>query len=287
MYIPPKIDDIILHLRTQGILHSDPIEVHEKKGTTEGRVYLLTENEETKYVLKLDHSQEIMLAVNFLSTYGHTALMPRLLYSDKANTFIVYNFIPGTTHYNRGPKINWMTLLVKELLNHYEALQGPSQWGRVDSPCRTWREFNRRSLAFAREMVGESLPLEDHDQLTRLFEYHLQDESLYKPYLLHGDTGVHNFVFDEHAIAGVIDPSPMYGPVLYDFTYAFCSSPDDLNLETLLEAFAALITEPIEQEILINEVVFQLYCRIAICKQHHPDDLAAYLEAWQYWKTLN
>ena len=59
-------------------------------------------------------------------------------------------------------------------------------------------------------------------------------------YFLHGDTGVHNFVFRQNQLVGVIDPDPMAGPVIYDFTYAFCSSPDDLDMETLLDSFALL-----------------------------------------------
>ncbi|WP_282942628.1 hypothetical protein [Paenibacillus sp. RC67] len=104
-------------------------------------------------------------------------------------------------------------------------------------------------------------------------------------YLLHGDTGIHNFVFNEHSLVGVIDPSPMIGPVLYDFTYAFCSSPDDLDQETLFSTFSFLNHEPLERSSLIEEVLFQLYCRIGICIQHHPHDLQSYLKAWDYWKT--
>ncbi|WP_339252259.1 hypothetical protein NSQ43_00915 [Sporosarcina sp. FSL W8-0480] len=35
---------------------------------------------------------------------------------------------------------------------------------------------------------------------------------------------------------------------------------------------------------LIEEVVFQLYTRIGICKKAHPHDLEEYLKAWVYWK---
>jgi Ser/Thr protein kinase RdoA (MazF antagonist) len=63
-------------------------------------------------------------------------------------------------------------------------------------------------------------------------------------FLLHGDCGVHNFVFDQNTIVGVIDPSPIVGPVLYDFLYAFCSSPDNLNLETLIPTFTLLNHDP-------------------------------------------
>lgn len=78
----------------------------------------------------------------------------------------------------------------------------------------------------------------------------------------------------------------MVGPVLYDFIYAFYSSPDDLNLETLFAAFEFLNHEPIDNVRLIEEVVLQLYCRIGISAKVHPHDLQDYLKAWDYWKAL-
>ncbi|WP_342436124.1 hypothetical protein NSS79_21785 [Paenibacillus sp. FSL L8-0436] len=84
---------------------------------------------------------------------------------------------------------------------------------------------------------------------------------------------------------GVIDPSPMVGPLIYDFTYAFCSSPDDLNKVTLFKAFDQLKQEAIGHSRLIEEAVFQLYCRIGICARVHPHDLKDYLTAWEHWRT--
>ncbi|WJH35443.1 hypothetical protein N6H14_05245 [Paenibacillus sp. CC-CFT747] len=103
--------------------------------------------------------------------------------------------------------------------------------------------------------------------------------------MLHGDCGVHNFVFQAEALAGVIDPCPAAGPVLYDFLYAFCSSPDDLSRETLLAAAAELEQEKPEETELVEQMMIQLYCRIGTCLRHHPQDLPLYLEAWIYWKA--
>ena len=103
-----------------------------------------------------------------------------------------------------------------------------------------------------------------------------------RKHFLHGDTGIHNFVFRNEILRGVIDPSPIVGPVLYDFTYAFCSSPDDLETETLFEAFSHLNNVDIENSRLIMEVIVQMYTRIGVCAKVHPQDLEEYLVAWQY-----
>jgi hypothetical protein len=146
--------------------------------------------------------------------------------------------------------------------------------------------YNFPGMQDTRADVDKILSDEDYYKVKAIFVRIAADEGKLTKYLLHGDTGVHNFVFHEEELKGVIDPSPMVGPMLYDFTYAFCSSPDDLNLETLLAAFALLHHEPIERTKLIAEVIFQLYCRIGICIRVHPHDLEDYLKAWDYWKVL-
>jgi hypothetical protein len=192
----------------------------------------------------------------------------------------------GTTHYNRGLKVEWLTILVQELFNHYEKYLQTDKWGRLERPVQSWNEWNYRSLEDTKHNWGSLLSTEDYDSVKAIVENMAKNEKHEARFILHGDTGVHNFVFLEHTLCGVIDPSPMIGPMLYDFTYAFCSSPDDLNLETLMASFSILNHEPVETSRLIEEVIFQLYCRIGICIQVHPHDLEDYLEAWEYWKSL-
>ncbi|TDF92995.1 phosphotransferase [Paenibacillus piri] len=280
------ISSIINNLRKKGIIDNIDMATNNKTGSTEGLVYTLSTHNEAKYVLKIDHPQQISLAEHFLSTYRHISLLPKKLYTDPEKAFILYSYITGTTHKDRGLKINWLTILIKELFNHYEESPQNDKWGRLQRPIQTWSEWNYRSLEDTRNNWGNLLPVEDYDRVRSIVENISKSAELESRYLLHGDTGVHNFVFHELSLVGVIDPAPMIGPLLYDFTYAFCSSPDDLNLETLMGTFTLLKHEPIERSRLIEEVIFQLYCRIGICIQFHPHDLEDYLKAWEYWKSL-
>lgn len=103
-------------------------------------------------------------------------------------------------------------------------------------------------------------------------------------YLLHGDCGVHNFVFAENGtLTGIIDPDPVVGEPLYDLIYAFCSSPDMLTVDTILPAVEKLEPEMTGSYELNTEVLQGLYFRIATCIRHHPGDLEKYVEAWAYW----
>lgn len=283
-----KNDNILMCLQNHTDINLSELEISKmKSGTTDGLVYTFSENGLPKYVLKLDHPQQIIHVDQFLYTYQHVQLLPKLIYTDTGKGFIVYEHINGTTHYNRGSKINWMTLLVSELFNHYVNYDLNGSWGRVGGiEHQTWHDFNMCSLESTRVNIGDLLPEEDYFKVKSIVERIANDERQELKYLLHGDTGVHNFVFKDNRLAGIIDPSPIVGPIIYDFTYAFCSSPDDLDVETLLSAFSLLKRVPIGKMRLIEEVICQLYTRIGVCVKVHPHDLEDYLKAWDYWRRL-
>ncbi|MHA6534229.1 phosphotransferase [Paenibacillus sp. BAC0078] len=276
-----QISEIIDTLIQKGIIEGSCEVAGKLYGSTDGQVYRLAVSGEVKYVLKVDHPQSVSAAVDLHRAYAGSTLLAKLLYADPANTYMVYSYIEGTTHVQRGSKIKWLTLLVHHLLNHYEITQA-EQWGGAGRLHDSWASFNSLSLEIARSSVGDLLPLEDYRKVKLLGE---QISSCEDKYLLHGDTGVHNLVFREQELAGVIDPSPMAGPLIYDFTYAFCSSPDDLNLETLFTAYDQLKHKTVDRSRLIHEVIFQLYCRIGICARVHPQDLEDYLLAWENWRV--
>jgi Phosphotransferase enzyme family len=286
MAVKLEIANIIKNLQDKGVLNLNEQDIKTIKGTTDGLVYTVSENSTPKYVLKFDNSQQIDFVEQFLRSYLDVSLLPKVLYTGPEKNFIVYSFIPGTTHYNRGSKINWMSTLVKELLNHYKKYDQTVEWGRLGIPRRSWYEFNAVSVDEAYKNIGDLLPIEDYFKVKSCVERIGDDEHREQKYLLHGDTGVHNFVYTNSVLTGIIDPSPIIGPVIYDFTYAFCSSPDDLNSETLLKSYSLLEHVSIEQSRLIEEVVVQLYTRIGICVKVHPYDLADYLGAWEYWRAL-
>ncbi|GGG61299.1 phosphotransferase [Paenibacillus radicis (ex Gao et al. 2016)] len=256
------------------------------KGTTDGLVFLLEDINQARYILKFDDPESMGLVSSFLTTYEDASLLPRLLYADDGNHYMLYTFQEGTTHVNRGTKKAWLSLLVKEQLNKYEPYTGDEQWGRFQWPRESWLEFNEISYEQCKANIADVLPEEDHRFVKELIPKLYGNAQLDERYLLHGDTGIHNFVFRDNRLVGVIDPSPMAGPILYDFCYAFCSSSDDINEDTLFTAHALLERGGVEHAQLVEEVAFQLYCRIGICLRHHPDDLPGYLTAWSDWKKV-
>ena len=281
------IDKIINTLKCQGIIKEKNLKYTEiKSGTTNGIIYSLFSDEKPLYVLKKDRPEIITTTNDFLDTYRNVNLLPDVLYTDENNEFIVYSYILGDTHVNRGSKLEWMTIIVEELFNHYKIADKSLSRGRTSGINRDlWADFNLESFEYAKANIGDLFLSEEHRQVellvNKLNTYEYQAEKYY----LHGDAGVHNFVFHDNKLNGIIDPSPLIGPKIYDFTYAFCSSPDDLDIETLFSSFKLFNHDnSIDNSLLIEEVLFQLYTRIGICKKVHPHDLDDYLKAWKEWK---
>ncbi|KPB06277.1 hypothetical protein [Bacillus sp. CHD6a] len=280
-------DKIIDVLESKGLLRNAEIELKRmNSGTTSGILYTLILDKNPVYVIKMDDPKIISSTKDFLRAYKEISVIPDVIYADENDNYIVYTYIPGETHHNRGSKLEWMTILIQELFTKYNKINNDSSWGRVNGIHRsTWTDFNNISFQLAHESIGNHLPYEDHSRVKELVEklrdYHNQEDKYY----LHGDTGIHNFVYHSNKLVGVIDPSPLIGPRIYDFTYAFCSSPDSLDFETLQPLFNLWKGNlPFTEKRLIDEVIFQLYTRIGVCIKVHPQDFSSYIQAWSEWR---
>ncbi|MEH7886594.1 hypothetical protein V7654_20015 [Bacillus sp. JJ1609] len=283
-----KINEIIDILNNKSMIKNNGLEFKAlKSGTTNGVLYTLYVENTPTYVVKIDHPSIINSTKDFLFAYQDVLLLPNVFYNDDKKGFIVYSYVSGETHFNRGSKLKWMAHLIQELFNQYQKVDQEIPWGRINGTKRKyWSEFNQISLESAKENIGDFLPSEDHRRVAfvvnALSKYHNQEEKYY----LHGDTGVHNFVYSANELKGVIDPSPLIGPRIYDFTYAFCSSPDSLDISTLMTSFSLWNgNSSLSKERLLDEVLFQLYTRIGVCIKVHPHDLNEYMEAWREWRV--
>lgn len=69
MAVKLDVENIIKNLQAKGVITLNEQDINMMKGTTDGLVYTLAENNIPKYVLKLDHPQEIAFVEKFLHTY--------------------------------------------------------------------------------------------------------------------------------------------------------------------------------------------------------------------------
>ncbi|WP_223700111.1 hypothetical protein [Sutcliffiella deserti] len=133
-----KADKIIDVLESEGFLMNANIELKRmNSGTTSGLLYTLLLDKKPAYVIKIDDSKIISSTKDFLLAYKEISVIPDVIYADEKDNYIAYTFIPGETHNNRGSKLEWMTILIRELFTKYNKINNDTSWGRVNGIHRS------------------------------------------------------------------------------------------------------------------------------------------------------
>ncbi|MDT3496287.1 aminoglycoside phosphotransferase family protein [Bacillus toyonensis] len=247
-------------------------------GGTTSTIYLLDE----QYVVKLNESDVIREEAYFLQFYKKNDAFPKLLYKDPLSRYIVYSFLEGTTSCKSDHKRSILCRLVKDVSNKYEKVPKVSGLGWKDSPVQSWNEFLTVNVMEAHENVRSYISDEECRLVFKLANSPNRGAGIDEPFLLHGDFGFHNFIFQENRLQGVIDPLPVLGDPIYDLIYAFCSTSEDLTKEAIDYVMKQSVFHR-EARNLYEEIVIGLFLRIDTCLRHHPKDLEDYLAAWRYW----
>ncbi len=215
----------------------------------------------------------------FFLFYEGNTLFSKLLYNEPFHKYIVYSFLEGSTSCEQGDKRSTLRTLVKEVINKYERVSDVDGWGWKENPVQSWNEFLTTNVMETHENVKRYISEEEYRTVLKLAN---RDAGVEQPFLLHGDLGFHNFIFQENKLHGVIDPLPVLGDPIYDLIYAFCSTPEDLTKETIDYVMKQCVFHKKDRD-LYEEIVIGLYLRIDTCLRHHPKDLEGYLAAWRYW----
>ncbi len=235
------------------------------------------------FVVKSNKPERIAAETRFYQIYQEVPSFPNIKYVDPEYRYFIYDFIPGGTTYNRKMKQELMSDLSTNMIQYYvqpESLDGYEfKW--IEDPKRVASDIN-----YSQSIIGFHLNEEDHVLVTDIHMHRRERISPKGLYVLHGDFGVHNFLFENGKLSGIIDPIPRLGRRLYDVLYAFCSSPDGLHFPILLNAVEQMDIGPIDRHELIEDMIMALYFRIATCLLHHPEDLTWYQCAWNEWKQL-
>lgn len=272
------ISIIAAQLVKENVISIYPNSIKALNGGTTSTVYLL----DGKYVVKLNEAEVIREEAYFLKFYKGNDSFPKLLYKDFFNRYIVYSCLEGTTSCKPGYKRDVLCKLVKEVINKYEIIPKANVWGWKESPVQSWNEFLTTNVMEAYENVRRYISEEEYRTVLKLANSPSRKAGINQPFLLHGDLGFHNFIFQGNKLHGVIDPLPVLGAPIYDLIYAFCSTPEDVKKETINYAMKQCIFY-IKNRDLYEEIVIGLYLRIDTCLRHHPKDLEDYLVAWRYW----
>ncbi|WP_226036598.1 phosphotransferase [Aquibacillus saliphilus] len=278
---------IISELILENKIPLNTTQYKELSGGTVSELYLLNSSDDTSYVVKLNEPQVIESEAYFLEFYKDVELLPNMLFVEQSYKYFVYGFMAGSTNYPINNKKEMLQALVEGLINNYKCVPTNTGWGWADDLSDSWDSFLLNEIIEANTFLTSHLEKDEYNFILDLFNKTHRENRDIQPYLLHGDCGVHNFIFRHGKLTGVIDPTPVIGDPRYDLIYAFCSSPDDLTKETIDSAVSHLrINGAKINSIVYEDVVIGLYLRLATCIKHHPNDFNRYLKAWFYWKDI-
>lgn len=281
-----KIEIALAELISKGILSGDTKwQASKLQGGTVSELNLLENTEGDRIIVKGNNSALVDTEGEFLKLYADLDLVPNILYIEKNRKYLVYNFIEGETNPGEIDKKQMLKSLVEGLINHYKITKTYEGWGWADDLSHSWMHFLEARVNESTQLLANYLSEVDFKLVQNLVQN--QSELYVEPYFLHGDCGVHNFIYKEGELTGVIDAAPVIGHPLYDLIYAFCSTAEDLSKETIDYGFSFMdIKNQNSADTLYHQVVIGLYCRLATCLKHHPQDWPNYKEAWDYWRAI-
>jgi len=282
-----QIESVINDLSNMNSINKKEIKYTQLTGGTSSSIYLLNIKNESKYIVKFNDPRVLESEVYFLNYYNKLDILPNLLFAEKTFKYIVYPFIPGSTNYVKKNKKELLISLVEKLINNYEPTSNAPGWGWADELSNSWSDFLMSRMTESFKILDSYLEKPDHTLIFSIINNSDLMTFQGEPFLLHGDCGIHNFIFNKGKLSGFIDPTPVFGDPLYDLIYAFCSSPNNLTKETISTAVNHLkFLLNNDSHIIYKNVLVGLYFRLATCIRYHPNDLDEYLIAWNYWTNL-
>lgn len=276
-----QIQEIITQLHQRGIMDHHIDDWIQLSGGTMSTVYALRENEQPKLIVKMNEPLTIRLEADYLKFYSSVPLLAQVMDVHENDEYFVYTYQMGEAKYPGKHKAAMLQTLVSQMINHMKEDRSASGYGYRDNLSPTWQDFLLLRYGWAQETLTNVLPEKDHAFVEQLIRGTIETG---RKYVLHGDCGVHNFIFEQEQLTGIIDPIPTIGEPIYDLIYAFCSSPDSLEPETIEDAVKIMNGELFDPAALHSDVMIGLYFRLAACIVHHPQDLEVYLQAWNVWK---
>jgi aminoglycoside phosphotransferase len=276
------IKNILQELVSNGIIDSETTSYKRLSGGTVSELFLL---DSSQMVIKINKPEIVKSEADFLQFYSGLKLLPKLIFVESSYKYLVYTFISGTTEYPKKKKKEILRQLVQGLINHYKIVPNPIGWGWADDTTESWESFLLNEVKLAYQTIEHFIEKEEFKFVVELVKS--RNRKRKDQYLLHGDCGIHNFIFSDQKLIAVIDPTSVIGDPLYDLIYAFCSSPDDLTIETLQPAVNLLLKKDANMiENLHEAVIIGLFLRLSSCIKHHPHEFEEYLQAWDYWKNI-
>ncbi len=187
---------------------------HYKDGKSDSIVISL----EDKYLIKTVDENTYKTQKKFLTLYEDIDNFQTILCDSSDLKYICYKFMFGEK-LEKVEDINPQKIVddLYIITNSYKKIDAPG-FGYLEEANKSWETFLSDEVEYGYyELIELSIPMEKVNKALEKIKTYEIDK-----YLIHGDFGTHNFLFDNDYI-NVIDPMPVVGDRLYDFYYAVTS----------------------------------------------------------------
>ena len=244
------------------------LSVQEMKNGTDSKVFLVNE----KYIFKFHNPNTIKAEFEYFNSYP-CDINEKIVFVSKDYSYIVYEFIEndGTLE-----NIESLILKIKDYVDVYPVFDG-DKFGFLFEETNTWLECLKNELEDKK--VHSLKVLNESDYQKALHALEMLGNYTFTKKLMHGDFGLHNLLFLNHRLIGIIDPQPLIGDPLYDFIFCILSDEDIAKPEIIMNLHAFAPNEPKEK--IDAMIVFVLFCRIARCVKYHLAELDHFKKLWQ------
>ena len=248
------------------------ISITEMKNGTDSKVFLVNE----KYIFKFHNEKVIKAEFEFFNLHKNE-LNEQIVFVDQNYNFIVYEFINnGTKNFNSKELI----FKIKKYVDNYPDFAGAG-FGFLFEENSSWREFLECELNDKKNHALNVLSEKDYQKVIQAIDVICKYE--FKKKLMHGDFGLHNLLFFNGELVGIIDPQPLIGDALYDFIFCVLSDEDISKCEIISDIYNYVSNEPKEK--VDAMILFVLFCRIARCVKYNLKEVTYFVELWTVLKN--
>ncbi|MBQ9314149.1 MAG: phosphotransferase [Clostridia bacterium] len=237
------------------------------KGTL-SEVYLI----DGKYILKIADPVFIKRE-RFFFKKNHSEYNEKLIYSDRKNRFIVFEYIKGNgikemTEKSANANLNIIINMTQNYKKTYR-----KRYGYIYEDYDSWYDFLKSEIEFNNIFLPQKFRNTEENIVYKALSQ-IKNSKIDSRYI-HGDLGAHNIIFDNQTIKGIIDPTTAVGDYRYDIIYYIFSSS---KIEKFVD-YDRLI-DFLGKEI-INLIIILLYSRISKLYKYHSEE-----KEKKYFETL-
>lgn len=236
-------------------------------GATDSIVFSIDD----KYLIKIVDELTYNTQVEFLGKYKNNYFQ-KLIYSNKYLSYLCFEYIEGN-------KINSDTIFdINDIINQiYNITSNYSKYNYdgygylFEDYNKTWYDFLYDEIIYSKKEI-ENISIGKVTNALNIIKKYDVDK-----YLIHGDFGIHNFLFNNGEIK-VIDPMGVVGDYLYDFYFAIFSD-SDIFTKTNIEHILSFYDNDLQYKKALLTIV--IYIRMSRAHKYDIGNFDIYLDLYE------